>query len=254
MNRILSVLTVVCMSATAVAQQPAANKDTPEKGISKEAIEILTKADQATKKVKSVRYNATYKPGDAMASRNPAIEGSVVLAGESNTPSFKSRTQVKAHPPGSDETKEFTAGTDGETYYLIDPAEKIVYADIDPAVIGRTGQIARLLWMLEFVHPAPFSDELNAKAVELRGTTKVGDEECYEIHLAYSSANQEATWFFSTKDYLPRRVDRHRTSGSGEKSVSQLVLTDLMVDPKFTTDPFKLVVPQGFKKTDDFAP
>ena len=149
---------------------------------------------------------------------------------------------------------EITVGSDGKTYFLIDAKAKKVYEDIDPAVVGTAGRSVGLLTMPEYVHPEPFSDEIKGAKQELKGSTKVGDEDCYEVHVTYTEGGQEATWFFSKKDFLPRRVDRFRQMPTGEKGSSQLIVTKLTVDPKLDKDPFKLIVPEGFTKIDDFAP
>ena len=65
----------------------------------------------------------------------------------------------------------------------------------------------------------------------------------------------EADWYFSKKDSLPRRVDRYQPSESGgERTALILTLSQVTPNPSFVQDPFKVVVPEGFKKTDDFAP
>ena len=69
----------------------------------------------------------------------------------------------------------------------------------------------------------------------------------------YARGDQESVWFVSTKDYLPRRRDSIFIR-DGERQGTQIVLTSLEVDPKFTKSPFKLELPEGFTKTDDFAP
>ena len=139
-------------------------------------------------------------------------------------------------------------------FYLVDKAAKKAYEDIDPAVIGTRGRVIPAIAMVEFVHPTPFSDEINGRSQELKGITKVGDEECFEIHVVYAAGNQESHWFFSTKDYLPRRRDSIFTGQDGQRQGRQVILTSLEVDPKFEKSPFKLVLPEGFTKTDDFAP
>ena len=46
---------------------------------------------------------------------------------------------------------------------------------------------------------------------ELKGSKKISGEDCYEIHVVYASENApEATWYFSKKDFLPRRVECRR--------------------------------------------
>ncbi len=260
-HRMTALLAVSLMGAVCWAQQ--GNESADEKSESapvkhvktEEAVAILTKADEAAKSVKMVRYNAKYQGLGAAASTMPVIEGSATLAGLFGEDSFKHKTHLKVRMPNSEEVKEYTAGTDGETFYLIDPSTKKVHEDLDSAVIGRqVGRLVQGIWMLEYVHSSPFSDEINGLGAELRGKTNVEGEECHEVHVTYAQAGQEATWFFSTKDYLPRRVDRHLPGSGGEKVTRQLVLSNVMVDPKMTTDPFRRDTPEGYEVTDEFAP
>jgi outer membrane lipoprotein-sorting protein len=177
----------------------------------------------------------------------------VILKGRTNSGAAQYRYEAKLKLPGSTDENDITMGSDGKTYFLIDAKAKKVYEDIDPAVVGAAARV-RALNMGEYLHPEPFSDEINGKKQELKGTTKVGDEDCYEVHVEYSQAGLEATWFFSKKDFLPWRVDRFRQMPTGEKGETQLIVTKLAVDPKLDKDFFKLVVPEGFTKIDDFAP
>jgi len=217
-------------------------------------VEILKKADAASKAVDFIQYMASVKGEGAAESRVPKVSGTVVLKGWNNGAPAQARFEAKVQRPGSSDVNDVTVGSDGKTYFLIDSKEKKVYEDIDPAVVGTSGRGVRALTMAEYVHPEPFSDEIKGKKQELKGSAKVGDEDCYEIHVTYSDAGQEATWFFSKKDFLPRGVNRYFQSPTGEKGSSQLIVTKLTVDPKFDKDPFKLTVPEGFTKIDDFAP
>lgn len=220
-----------------------------------EAVEILKKVDAATKAVSMVRYSASFEATGAAAARFPKLEGTAVLAdGATEENRDKFRVNVKGNMPGSDESMEFSAGTDGETYFLIDPAEKMVYADIDSGVLGRRGQIASALVMQEYTHPTPFSDEINADTAELRPEEKIGDVDCYVIHVIYSGGQGEAVWAFGKGDFLPRRVVRVLRGPSGDSGEMRLTLTDVAVNPSFVKNPFEPEVPEGFTKTDDFAP
>jgi len=217
-------------------------------------VEILKKADAASKAVAFIQYAASVKGEGSAASRVPIVSGTVVLKGWNNGAPAQYRYEAKVERPDSSEVNEVTVGSDGKTYYLINSKEKKVYEDIDPAVVGTSGRGVRALTMGEYVHPEPFSDEIKGQKQELKGSAKVGDEDCYEIHVTYTNAGQEADWFFSKKDFLPRRVDRFFQSPTGEKGSTQLIVTKLTVDPKLDKDPFKLIVPEGFTKIDDFAP
>jgi hypothetical protein len=238
--------------ATPVLAQDETEKSTEA---SNEAVEILKKADAATKAVNLVRYNAAFEATGEAAARAPKVEGTVVMAGDDAQGFGKYRVNAKGKLPGSEDPVEFSAGTDGETYFLIDPAEKTVYADMDSAVLGQRGRIAAALLMREFVHPTPFSDEINADKAELKDAEKIGDQDCYVIHVVYKNNAGEAIWTFGKNDYLPRRVVRVIRGPSGEPGGEmKLTLTELDINPSFVKSPFDVEVPEGFTKTDDFAP
>ena len=216
-------------------------------------VEILKKVDAAAKAVKVAKYKATVKGTGAFESRAATSEGTVVLSGWGGGGPKKFWVHAKTKRPGSSETTELTAGTDSEDYYLINHATKKAYVDIDPAVIGSSGRPLQALLTLEFVHPTPFSDEIDAKKQELKGSKTIGGEDCYEIHVTYAN-DQKAIWHFSKKDFLPRARLDLRSSPSGESGGQQKIMTDLEIEPKFENDPFKFKLPEGYTRTDDFAP
>jgi len=243
-------MTILGMFAALAAGQDPAKKSADLT----DPVEILKKADAACKAVAFIQYTSSVKGEGAGEKFFPNASGTVVVKGRNKDGPAQYRYEAKVQRPGSSDVSEITVGSDGKTYYLIDAKEKKVYEDVDPAVVGTAGRGARALGMAEYVHPEPFSDEINGKKQELKGTTKVGDEDCYEVNVEYGQAGVEATWFFSKKDFLPRRVDRRFQTPTGEKGGTQLIVTKLTVDPKIEKDPFKLVVPEGFTKIDDFAP
>jgi hypothetical protein len=228
-------------------------EETPAPERSPEAIEILEKVDAAAKAVESVRYQAKSVPtGVALNFVNEA-EGSVALDGWDKGAPKRFRVEGMTKPAGAEQPVHLTAGGNGETYFLIDAASKKAYEDIDPGVMGRTGQALRGLRMDEFVHNAPFDDELNAQTVKLEGKEPVEGVECYKILVVYSGGQGESTWYFSTQDYLPRRRVRKFTTPQGDGAID-LVIKSLEVAPKFDGSTFALALPAGFQKIDDFAP
>ena len=111
--------------------------------------------------------------------------------------------------------------------------------------------------MIEFVHATPFNDEINGRSQELKGSVKIGDEDCYEIHVVYAADRApQATWAFSKKDFLPRRrIDAFPAAlAGGQAGTTIKTITNLVVEPKLDEDAFKLKLPEGYTKTDDFAP
>lgn len=249
----------LCLATVVFAQDDQKKEEKPAEMKTNtrdaKALEILKKVDASIKKVHSVQYSSRTEATGAAAARSGAAEGTVIASENPPDGPRKYRIHIKTKRPGSEEVLEFTIGSDGDLFYLIDPALKVVYADIDPAVAGNRGRMARGLTMGEYLHPRPFDDELNADSVELVGTKPVGDEECYVVRVLYKGGQGESIWFFSKKDYLPRRREMLFTSRrTGEKGRTIITLSNLVVAPTFYDDPFKLEVPQGFKKTDDFAP
>lgn len=227
------------------------------KGELTDAKEIFQKADDATKAVKAVKYEGASKGLGAGEARAPKVEGSILMAGRNNGQPEKFMFDVKVAPPGSSETRQVKVASDGENFYVLDLAEKKAYEDIDPAVMGRTGGAARALVMAEFVHPTPFTDEIKGKKHELKGVEEVGGEKCYHVVVEYDTPRpQTADWWFSVNDFLPRRVDRWfpPQGESTERGGTQIIITKLTADPKVDDASFKLAVPEGFTKVDDFAP
>ena len=108
--------------------------------------------------------------------------------------------------------------------------------------------------MREFVVPEPFGDEIRGLSQTLRGTKKIGEEDCYEIAVAYADAVQEAVWCFSKKDFLPRAVQRFMPLPNGKRGGEEWVLTNLVVDPELTEDAFAFKLPSGYQRTEGFAP
>jgi hypothetical protein len=219
-----------------------------------QAIEILKKVDAAAKAVNSVRYKVATKPEGEAVKFFATAEGTVVQVGWAGNMAKQFHYEVRTSKAESSEARELTAGGDGETYFLIDHQAKKAYQDMDPNVIGSAGRIIRGFGMAEFVHPAPFGDEINAEKSELLGKEKIGDQECYKIHVVYTVGGQESTWYFSTKDYLPRRRIRHVTGRQGGKGTFEVTVSDLEINPKLEPGLFKLSLPDGYEQIDDFAP
>jgi len=216
--------------------------------------EILNKANDATKQTKIVSYNATFKATGAVEAKSPAVSGSVIMTRMKNNAPENFFVKGKVQEPGSSDVKEVTAGGNGEKFFVIDMQSKKAYEDIDQAVMGKTGRPLTRLFMLELVHPAAFDDEIKGETKELKGSAKVGDVDCYQIYVKYAQPDLEANWYIAKSDFLPRKVERIFKTQDGEKAGMDLTISDLNTSPKTDADTFKLKLPEGFTKVDDFAP
>ncbi|UCE60039.1 MAG: hypothetical protein JSU63_21675 [Phycisphaerales bacterium] len=259
MKQVLFLLMGLCVVNAAVAQETPKTPETPEtpeepKAPPKNpALEILEKADAATKAVKLVSYKGEVKATGWVAPQVTAGSGTAVIGGDCFSRPRQFRFDVRFQPAGATATLDVVAGSDGQKYFLIDRADQVVYKGENPAVGGSDIADAAFISMTEYCHPRPFQDELRGEKQELKGKTTIGNEECYEIHVTYSGGQGQAVWFFSTKDNLPRRVDRIVRNQSGEEGVITTTLTDLVVDPKLQ-DPFQAYVPEGYAESSKFKP
>lgn len=242
MKQALCMWAGLCLLAAPVAR---AQEEAAPAGDLTDPIEILKKADAAAKAVKAVRYHARIEYEGSYAKQAANLEGKLLFEGPfGQIWPAKFRFECKMGQPGSDEVREFTVGHDGTNFYFIDPVNKTVHQDTIATVIGGSGmRVIRSVPMVEFVHSAPFSDELGGDKVELQGTEKIGDQECYKVYVQYAKSQGEAIWYFSKKDFLPRQVERMAKDRAG---LMRNTVTELEVDPELPPDAYKAVVPEGF--------
>lgn len=241
-----------CVLAKPAIHRPDPPKDDEAKA-TEAAIAILKRVDHATKAVMLIRYDAKWEGTGWAESRTSKLQGTVIAGKETDDKPQVFLIVMTAEAPGSSEERGYTAGSDGTVFFMIDSKEKLVYEDSDRTVMGQGGRIAQSLAMIEFVHATPFTDELTGQKAFLLGTKTVGGEECDHVFVVYANG-QEAEWYFSKRDNLPRRVDRIAKNAAAEKAKRILTITNLVVDPQLPEDTFKVKVPEGFKKTDELAP
>ena len=223
---------------------------------SAEAMEIMKKAEQAAKKIKLARYTAEYKATGWVTKHVPHVEGTAVIGEPSEYDLLRFFTEIKLTPYDTKEIVQVSAGCDGDLSYLIDPKAKMVYADIDAAVLGSHERGVQRLLVREFVAEEPFADELKAEKMKLKEDVQVGDEKCHQV-LVELQPGRSTIWSISQKDFLPRRIERiyaNRQDPEAEPGTTTLTLTNVVAETKFRIEPFQLKVPPGFAKTDEFAP
>lgn len=241
-------LTMICGCVTvALAEEP------PKKaGPSPEALEFAKKTADALLAAKTVVYKANYKPSGWVAKEVPAVEGSATVGDQSKNKIDAFVVNVKIHKTDSEDVVELSAGSDGNEYFLIDAKAKTCYKDMDPAVLGAQGRNLQRIVLRDFAAPEPLANVIKSGEIELRGDVKVGDEDCRELYMKHRDTGT-AVWAVSKKDFLPRKVTRMIKNDQGE-ATTELLISDLVVNPQFIRNPFDMVCPEGFKKTDEFAP
>ena len=235
--------------------QSTAAKTSPEAtGELTDADEILKRADEALKQVKMVSYWCEFRANGWMGQRAPRVSGTVIVAGKQAHIPKEYRLDVTVRLASGDTHSNLTLGSDGNLHYLIDPRIKTAYVSTDPDVGGPRTRAIMIAAVPHFTHPNALYDELRMDLATLLGTTTINGEKCYEVQLQKAEDQGEILWWFSTKDLLPRRRKVVWVNDRFEEAALDWVLSDLKVDPKLEKDPFKFVLPDGYKKTDQQAP
>ena len=252
MQRFFILFLGLCITTSVIAAEP----DESEKADSSaQAIKILKKCADALKEVKYAEYDANYKGTSWAKAYVPDVVGAGKIGVPSELKVERFQCKAKVTPIGSEETVDITAGCDGNTYYVIDASTEKVYADIDPAVMGSKKRDPRVILLQDFVSDNPLENELKQTQIQLGEPEKVGEELCYQVKVKMTDSQAAETIIcVSQKDYLPRRIVRVYLNRQGEKGTTEMELSNLVVGSKCDPKKFKLEVPKGFTKTDDFAP
>ena len=215
-----------------------------------DAKELLKKADEATKNVEAVSYHAKREGTGAMAARVPIAKGEMLIVKNLEDDNFpaKGHADGKTWNPGSRDATAFNVAYNGKNGYSLD--EKTRTLTIAPADEGGADLIGpgQNIFMLEFAHPTPFQDEINAELAEHEGQVIVGDVLCDVIYVEYGGmyGDSKARWYFGVEDHLPRRVERLNMVND-RPGAAVLTLTSLKVDPDYTSADLMIKAPAGYE-------
>ncbi|MBI3832915.1 MAG: DUF2092 domain-containing protein [Planctomycetes bacterium] len=229
------------------AEEPStATKDKPDPKA------IVQKSAEAISKLKVVSYDLEYKVSGFFEMWAPNLSGPVVMGKESPDHAKRFSCKLKFQKAGSSDATEVTAGADGTTYYFIDDKTKTVHADIDSQVLGKNGDTISMTLIREFGMAKPFEDALKSGEMKYVREQTVDGHDCHVISFKSAVTMPEMDWYISKTDYLPRGT-RFAMKNQGSDGAGEAIIHNLKVDPKLDKDPFALVVPEGYKRTDEFA-
>jgi len=210
--------------------------------------ELLRAVDKATKEVDAVSYHAKRYGTGALATRVPTAKGEMLIVKNLDSDYFPAKAHATGQnwPVGETEAIAFNVAFDGETgYSLDDQAKKLTKAKGERgADLMGPGQT---LFMLEYAHPTPFSDEINSDFAEIEGKVVVGDVLCNVVYVEYGGpyGDAKARWYFGVEDNLPRKVERlQQIDGRAGSAVT--VLWDLDVNPEYSPSELSIEAPSGY--------
>ena len=223
---------------------------------SSKGYQILKKSEAAMKRAKRIAYSANYKGTGWIKELVPSISGSAVVGKRSKWDVTEFYCRVKLTPKGSSETLDFTVGSDGDLYFLIDPKTKMAHEDMDPIVLGKHSRDLQRIVLQEFSAEHPFGEDLKPESVTWEGIESVGGVDCHHIHIT-TEQPPALDVYVAKHDYILRQITRtypNREDPKKEPGTSVLTLTNLTLNPPTAQNPFTLHLPAGFTKTDEFAP
>lgn len=213
---------------------------------------VLNKMQDAARAAKTLRYEAEYLAEGWLTAFVPNLRGTAVVGKQSEHKVERFFADVVLKTGNSDEEIKLSAGCDGDKYFLIDSRTNKAYEDMDPAVLGRQGRNIRRVVLTDFGAADPFADELKTESIERKESTTLDGHECHVVECVQSK-DRKTTWYISGKDWMPRKVVRTIVNDKGETGTITFTLSKLTVNPKLDADPFKLQLPEGYTKTDEFA-
>ncbi len=205
----------------------------------------MKRADEATRAVRGVKYQAQFAGRGSIAKKIPAIEGKAQIAkfGQSG----KSLIAFRGVARLSSKNREiaFDCGSDREMSFAIDHDACRMRVTREPFSRELLG-VGLYLWMREFGLLEPFADELRALEMEVVGREEIAGEPCTIVHVVYQDHAGIARWAFSDRDALPRRVERILPGGEPEAS-TVLTLTQLEILDQVDPAEFRPKRPNGYE-------
>ena len=214
------------------------------------AREIMQRADAAAKKVKGVQYSFRAQRIDVPDRVASKMSGKITMSGWKGSLPEKFRFEVETRPGGRDESARVIVGFDGSTFWALNMRDKKALSGPTIEAIGVYQLLVRFVPVTEFVLPEPFGDELRAQELEVLGETEVDGSPCFQVHVVYKNPGQEATWFISRDDYLPRRVDRRILDPEGATLTRRSEIAHLVTEPELKDEEFAFKLPEGFTLVD----
>jgi len=219
-----------------------------------DVVAIVRKVDEATLKVKNVTYDFRYMPAEGGPGPFEMFSGQAKLSFA--TDMSDSRFHVLIDDPNTDglpgSNPILAVSFDGKIAYHVDYRKSTHQWTVIEDMSMELWEHPLLTpvqsgLMIEYNHPTPFSDELNAASLKLEGSKEVGGVDCHVVHVVYAGAIAEARWYFGKKDFLPHRVERINGGFA-------LELHNVNPKAELKAAEFTLKAPEGFESKEYVRP
>jgi outer membrane protein assembly factor BamB len=210
--------------------------------------EILRFADAAARAIEAATYDIELIGTGALEPLVGEIKLTTTMQGYAEGLPAHFLVEGSVKPAGAEQVFTVHAGSDGNSFYAVDPATKTVHADLESSVLGPARQAVFAALLNQLLAPAPFGQQLRVTGQELIGSKQVGDVDCFEVKVSDTEI-----WYIAKHDLLPRGNQEFYEFDGQKGSVIKLI-SKLEANPKLAADQFEIKVPEGYSKTDQPLP
>ena len=205
-----------------------------------EAAEILKSARAAAKTIQSVRYQAKLYTEGNLARHLRSRKGEVTLV-RTDGPLAKVRIESAGDELG------LQLVCDGAVACLTDHEKR--------EFVRKEGEQARklmvsrgLLIIWDLISEESYEKEIASGNATYEGIQVVDGLECDVVSVNPSGDKVEVRWYFSTTDFLPRRVERILSSELGGGGKLTFTLGSLELNPVVADSMFQAERPEGYSR------
>jgi cytochrome c biogenesis protein CcmG, thiol:disulfide interchange protein DsbE len=249
MTRLPLVLFVACSLTTVpvlVACDPAAPAAPPD------PTEILKQANAAAAKLTGISYQARFYGDGVLAAQVPPMEGKVIARRDPVGKQHSFRIEGTAINPSSPEKAVFAIAFDGKNVYSADHTRRTFAS----GPVEEGSGVSNPLFQTNYLHEAPFDEQLKNGTLEYRGIQDVDGVACDAIAVHGKGAKPSLmTIFLGKQDRLLRRfestVQSQAPSPAGPvPAIGRIIFTvsSLVPNPDTKDETFRLECPDGFQK------
>ncbi len=227
----------------------------PQSDAAKKGLDVLRRSAAALKELETASYQAEVSGTGWMADRVLRVKGRGVLGRRTESGAEPFRMILTLTTTDTNERIEYEIGTNGKVHFVKDLQTHMVYENEDEGVFGPHGEDMKRLLMHVYTDPEPFSAAIQSGSVKLAAQENVGEEPCKSVLIKRKHGPAEK-WLISKRDWLPRkRIRIHpNPDGKGAPGTTELMVTFLIHNPRYSKDPFKVVVTEPFIRVGGFAP
>lgn len=208
---------------------------------------VLAGATDAAKSLRTVTYEGRMEIRSS--SSQQIITGDVSLARFDFSNTIGGKVLLRGEVQRGDSVAQpFQTTYDGQTVQRLLPERKVLMqSDLHFGGSGIFSGPGQRLLLKQMIAADPFVDERAAPTVSYMGQDTVDGELCDVIAVQYKAPHTNARWYFSTKDHLPRKHERHYRSARGNDVTAVLTLKNIRLDVTLDDALFTIAQPDGYR-------